>query len=204
MLRFEIFVSEDRQLRAVHLIFNFMPFSNAFQEVGTAIKAANPRLAQIDMSLPDFLAQEDLPPIELPLQRVLLEAAVLREEIASSCLLLKVEINQFYFEEDSEERADPIIQLPDSKDELDKHFTAHSPRLIVAHVDPNSEEYEERTDGPPYWEEQRGVIQRGPQVPSSYQSPPSFFSPCNFNRTRSGGGRDGSSEGSKTAQKLQR
>ena len=78
MLRFKIFVSEDRHLRAVHLIFNFVPLSNAFQEIGNAIKAANPRLARIDMSLPDFLAEEDFPPIELPLQHVLLEAAVLR------------------------------------------------------------------------------------------------------------------------------
>ena len=30
LLRLEIFISEDRQLRAVHLILNFEPLSNIF------------------------------------------------------------------------------------------------------------------------------------------------------------------------------
>ena len=30
VLRFEVFVSEDRQLRAVHLILNFKPLSDKF------------------------------------------------------------------------------------------------------------------------------------------------------------------------------
>ena len=52
-------------------------------------------------------------------------------------------MDQFHFEKDKEERADPIIQLPDSEDKLDRHFVAHSPRLIVARVDPGSDEDEE-------------------------------------------------------------
>ena len=34
VLRSEIFVSEDGQLRAVHLILDFEPLSNAFQDTG--------------------------------------------------------------------------------------------------------------------------------------------------------------------------
>ena len=71
------------------------------------------------------------------------EVAVSREETTSSRLSLEVEINQFHFEEDKEERVDPIIQLPDSKDKLDMHSVAHSPRLIVARIDLSSEEDEE-------------------------------------------------------------
>ena len=37
LLRSEIFVSEDRQLRAVHLILDFEPISQTFQEIGHAI-----------------------------------------------------------------------------------------------------------------------------------------------------------------------
>ena len=56
LLRSEIFISEDWQLRAVHLILDFEPLSNAFQDVGQAIRADDPRLARIDVSVPGFLA----------------------------------------------------------------------------------------------------------------------------------------------------
>ena len=87
LLRSEIFVSEDRQLRAVHLILDFQPISEIYQDVGNAIRAGDPRLARIDVLWPNFLARDDLPPVALPLQRILLEAAAaLEEEIASSLL----------------------------------------------------------------------------------------------------------------------
>ena len=68
VLRSEVFVSEDRQLRAVHLILDFELISNTFQEMGHAIRASNSKLCRIDVSMPSFLAREDLPPVELPLQ----------------------------------------------------------------------------------------------------------------------------------------
>ena len=37
LLQLEIFVSKDRQLRAVHLILDFEPISQTFQEIGHAI-----------------------------------------------------------------------------------------------------------------------------------------------------------------------
>ena len=37
LLRSEIFVNEDRQLRAVHLILDYKPMSGIFQDVGQAI-----------------------------------------------------------------------------------------------------------------------------------------------------------------------
>ena len=105
-------MSEDRQLRAVHLILDFEPISRVFQEIGHAIKVGDPRINRIDVSKPDFLAREDLPPIRLPvqqipppliipLQQVPLEAsAAAEEEIASSRLSLEEEIDQFRFVED--------------------------------------------------------------------------------------------------------
>ena len=41
LLRSEIFVSEDRQLRAVHLILDFEPISEIYQEIGHAIRAGD-------------------------------------------------------------------------------------------------------------------------------------------------------------------
>ena len=75
VLRFEVFVSEDKQLRAVHLILDFESISDNFQEVGQAIKAGDPRLRRIDIFVPGFLAREDVVPVELPPILTLLEAA---------------------------------------------------------------------------------------------------------------------------------
>ena len=142
VLRSEIFVSKDKQLRAIHLILDFEPLSNQFQDVGQPIRAGDPRLRQIDVSVPSFLAQEDFPPVKLPLHRALLEVATSREKIASSCLSLEAEINQFHIEEE-EKMQEELVEILDSKGELDRAFATRSPKLIVTHVDPNSEEDEE-------------------------------------------------------------
>ena len=93
VLRSEIFVSEDGQLRAIHLVFDFKPLSNAFQDVGKAIRASDPRIHWIDVSHPGFLAREDLLPIDYPLPLALATTAVPRERTASSRLSLEPEID---------------------------------------------------------------------------------------------------------------
>ena len=93
VLKSEVFVSEDRQLRVVHLILDFEPLSSQFQEVGHVIRAGDPQLAWIDVSVLGFLAREDLPFVELPFHRSPHEVGALREETASPCLSLEVEID---------------------------------------------------------------------------------------------------------------
>ena len=66
VLRSKVFVSKDRQLRAVHLILDFEPLSNKFQDVDHPIRARDPRLARIDVSVLGFLAREDIMPVVLP------------------------------------------------------------------------------------------------------------------------------------------
>ena len=68
LLWLEIFVSEDRQLWAVHLILDFEPISRIFQEIGHAIRARNPQINRIDVSKPYFLARDDFPSVRLPIQ----------------------------------------------------------------------------------------------------------------------------------------
>ena len=70
LLQPEIFVSEDHQLQAVHLILDFEPISRVFQEIGHAIKAGDPRINRIDVFKLDFLAREDLPLVRLPAQKI--------------------------------------------------------------------------------------------------------------------------------------
>ena len=67
LLRSEIFVSEDQKLQAIHLILDFEPISRTFQEIGHAIRAGDPRINHIDISKPNFLARDDLPPVILPI-----------------------------------------------------------------------------------------------------------------------------------------
>ena len=89
VLRFKVFVSEDRQLRVIHLILDFNPLSDKFQDVGHAIRAGDPRLARINISVLEFLAREDIVQVELPSHHAPLKAAVPREETTSSRLLLR-------------------------------------------------------------------------------------------------------------------
>ena len=140
LLRFEFFVSEDRQLWAAHLVLDYKPISRIFQEAGQAIRDGNLRLNRIDVSKPWFLAQRDLPPIMLPLQQVLPEPAVAsREEVASSRLSLEEEIDKFHFEE-REIQKTPLINILDTEEEVDRHSGVHHPTLVVARVDSTSEE----------------------------------------------------------------
>ena len=140
-------MSEEGQLRVVHLILDFEPLSIFFQDVGQAIKADDPKLAYIDVSMLGFLARKDLPPVELPFHHSPREVATLREETTSSRLSLEAEIDQFHLEEEREVQERPM-ELLDSEGELDKSSAAHSPRLIIARVDSSSEEEEDMALNP--------------------------------------------------------
>ena len=70
LLRLEIFISEDEQLRVAHLILDYEPISCIFQDAGQALRVGSSRLARIDFSKPGFLARRDLSPIQLPIQHV--------------------------------------------------------------------------------------------------------------------------------------
>ena len=71
--------------------------------------------------MPGFLARKDCPPVILPPQRILLEAAVAsKEEIASSRSFLKKEIDKFHFEEEETQGAQ-IVHILDTEEETDRH-----------------------------------------------------------------------------------
>ena len=150
-------MSEDCQLRAVYLILDFEPISRVFQEIGHVIKAGDPRIKRIDVSKPDFLAREDLPPVTLPvqqipplliipLQQVPHETLVIaEEEIASSLLFLEEEIDQFLFMEDVGP-SEKLIDISDSETESVNLSSVHPKQLIITQVDSESKEEEEQMD----------------------------------------------------------
>ena len=93
LLRSEIYISADGQLRAVPLILDYEPLTHALVEAGQAIRAGSPRLARIDVSVPGFLASRDLPPIQLPAQRAFPAVVVPKEEAGSSHSSLEDQID---------------------------------------------------------------------------------------------------------------
>ena len=106
------------------------------------IRTGDPQLAQIDISVPGFLAREGIMQVKLPSHRSPHEVAVPREEIASSRLSLKAEIDQFQLEEDREEQGEPVIQVSDLEDELDRSSGVQPSGLVVVRIANNSEEEE--------------------------------------------------------------
>ena len=69
LLRSEIFVSKDGQMRAAHLILDYMPISRIFQDADQVIRAGSSWLAHINVSKPRFLACRDLTLVQLLFQR---------------------------------------------------------------------------------------------------------------------------------------
>ena len=102
VLRSEVFMSEGKQLRVVYLFLDFKPMLDKFQDVGHVIIAGDPWLAQIDVSVPGFLAREDIVQVDLPARCSPREAAVLRKETAFLWLSLETEIDQFHLEDERE------------------------------------------------------------------------------------------------------
>ena len=154
----KIFVSEDCHLRVVHLILDFEPISRVFQDIGHAIRVGDPRINRINVSKPTFLAQDDLPPVRLPvqqippqlvvpLQQVPLEAFVAteEEEIASSRLSLEEEIDQFHLVEDVGLFEKPIDMSDSETDSVDIS-SVHPRQLVITQIDSESEEEEDQMD----------------------------------------------------------
>ena len=141
LLRSEVFISEDGQLQVASLILDYEPLSRIFQDVGQAIKVGDPRLNRIDVSKPGFLAQGDLPPVQLPIQRVPQEVIAPREGTNSAHLSLSAEIDQFRLEDEGEASGRPII-LSESKADIDRLLAANTSSLVVTQIDFESEEEE--------------------------------------------------------------
>ncbi|XP_050259322.1 actin cytoskeleton-regulatory complex protein PAN1-like [Quercus robur] len=142
LLRSEIFVSEDEQLRSAPLILDYTPLTRAQVEAGQAIRAGSPRLARIDVSIPGFLADTDLPPIQLPPQRVFPPVVIPEEEAGSSHSSLEDQIDQFQFTEEGEASV-RVVEISDSDADLDRASAAAGTGLVIAQPDLSEDTEEE-------------------------------------------------------------
>ena len=60
-MKAEVFVHTDGQLRAAHLILDYIPISKSFQAPRCVIKARDPRLHRISVTAPGFLTAGPIP-----------------------------------------------------------------------------------------------------------------------------------------------
>ena len=82
ILKAEIFVHINGQLRVTHIILGYDPISSSFQAPKYVIKANDPRLHHINIAVPSFLASpalEGTQLIELPFQCTVEEEATLSQ-----------------------------------------------------------------------------------------------------------------------------
>ena len=61
ILHTEVFVHDDGQLQAAHIILGYKPISSGFQAPKCVIKAKDPRLHCISVAVPSFLLLEGAP-----------------------------------------------------------------------------------------------------------------------------------------------
>lgn len=129
LLRSEIYVSEDRQLRSIPLILGYTPKPADVQPAGNAIIQGDYRLQRIDVARKAFLAPYDLPPVPhpnpqgvpllvRPVQQVPPAQPAVRERVGSSSTSLDEQIDKFKFEGESEGGVHVIPS--DSEEEADR------------------------------------------------------------------------------------
>ena len=146
LLRSQIFVNVDKQLRAAHLILDYEPISRTFLDIGNSIRANDYCLARIDVSRPGFLAPHDLPPVDHPIPQGIPLAAqplqqvplvqVVAEEGATSSFSLEGEIDKFRFEEEA-------IVISETEEEADEYSCIQIPAPIITYVGDSSDNKEE-------------------------------------------------------------
>jgi len=105
VLKTEVFIHSDGQLRATPIILDYNPISSNFQAPKYVIKARDPRLHQINVAVPGFLVTS--PVLEGVLQVELPSRSATEVEATSSQLIIKEEeeeeiVEVSYFEDDFE------------------------------------------------------------------------------------------------------
>ena len=117
ILRAEVFVHKNGQLRATHLILGYKPISTGFQAPKCVIKAKDPRLYHISVAVPRFLLPEGTPipegalvaqPIPEGIPKVALLSQHPASEATSSQATNKEE------DEEEEEKEKKIMDISDS------------------------------------------------------------------------------------------
>ena len=121
VLKAEVFIHNDKQLRAAHLILGYDPISSNFQAPKCVIKARDPHLHQINVAVPGFLIFGPIPECVLQVKLPSLFAA--KAKATPSKPIIK------------EEEGEEIVDVLDSKDDYEVFKQSESSEIPTG--DPN-------------------------------------------------------------------
>lgn len=114
-----MFVHIDGQLRAAHLILDYIPISKSFQALKSVIKARDPRLHRINVATPSF-------PITGPVPEGMLTTDLIPESILKVALPPPHTIEEatssnptITKEEEEEEKEEEVVEISDFEDEFE-------------------------------------------------------------------------------------
>ena len=130
ILKAEVFVHIDGQLRAAYLILDYIPISKSFQAPKCVIKARDPHLHRISVTVPDFLTIGPIPkgtfttiPIPEGIPRVVEPFQHVAKEEATS--------SQPATKEKKEEEDKEVVEVTNSEDNFTIFDQPLSPELQV-------------------------------------------------------------------------
>jgi len=124
ILRAEVFVNTDGQLRAVHLILGYKLISSNFQAPKCVIKANDPRLHQISVLVPGFLLPEGVPIPRgtLTTEPILADTITTKpifEGIPKVALPLQQTTGVATSSRPTNTEEEEVVEVPDSEDEFE-------------------------------------------------------------------------------------
>ena len=123
ILKAEVFVNTNGQLRAAHLILDYTPISKSFLVPKCVIKARDPWLHRISVAAPGFFTTS--PVLEdVHVTTPILEG-IPKVGASSSCPIIKEE------KEEKEEEEERIVEVSNSKDDIDVFNQPLSPEAPV-------------------------------------------------------------------------
>ena len=121
ILKVEIFIHKDGQLRATHLILDYNPLSSCFQAPKYVIKAKDHLLHLINVAVPGFL-NPDLA-LEGVLQVKPFFQYTAEDEATPSQPTTK---------EEEEEEEEEVVKVFDSEDDFEVINQPHSPKALIS------------------------------------------------------------------------
>ena len=110
ILKVEVFVHTDGQLRADYLILDYISISKSFQAPKCVIKAQDPRLQRISVAAPSFLITSSIPKDFLSTNPI--PEGIPKVEASSSRPITKDK-------EKEQEREMELVEVSDSEDDFE-------------------------------------------------------------------------------------
>ena len=129
ILKAEVFVHMDGQLRATYLILDYTLISKSFQAPKCIIKARDPRLQQISIATPSFLLSSPIPEGTVATEPIL-------EGIPKAASPLSQVTRIITSSRIASTKEEEVVDVPDFEDEFEVFNRAWSPEISNFDLNP--------------------------------------------------------------------